>query len=47
MAQMSVSGGVLFEWQKLDAKVKQTYAIVLKNGDLFAFAGVCDLANQG
>jgi hypothetical protein len=29
-----------FEWQKLDAKVKQTYAIGLKNGDLFAFAGL-------
>lgn len=29
-----------FKWQKLDAKTKQTYAIALKNGDLFAFAGL-------
>jgi putative SOS response-associated peptidase YedK len=37
---MSGPGGVLFEWQKLDAKTKQTYAIALENGDLFAFAGL-------
>ena len=29
-----------FEWQKLDAKTQQPFAIALKNGDLFAFAGL-------
>jgi putative SOS response-associated peptidase YedK len=29
-----------FEWQKLDSKAKQPYAIALKNADLFAFAGL-------
>jgi putative SOS response-associated peptidase YedK len=29
-----------YEWQKLDAKTKQPYAIALKDGDLFAFAGL-------
>jgi putative SOS response-associated peptidase YedK len=28
------------EWQKLDAKTKQPYAIGLKDGSLFAFAGL-------
>lgn len=28
-----------YEWKKLDAKTKQTYAIALKDGSLFAFAG--------
>ena len=30
----------VFEWQKVDAKTKQPYAIALKDGDLFAFAGL-------
>jgi putative SOS response-associated peptidase YedK len=29
-----------YEWQKVDAKTKQPYAIALKNDDLFAFAGL-------
>jgi putative SOS response-associated peptidase YedK len=29
-----------FEWQKLDAKTKQPYAISLRDGNLFAFAGL-------
>jgi putative SOS response-associated peptidase YedK len=29
-----------FEWQKLDAKTKQPYAIALKDENLFAFAGL-------
>jgi putative SOS response-associated peptidase YedK len=29
-----------FEWQKLDAKTKQPYAIALTDGNLFAFAGL-------
>jgi putative SOS response-associated peptidase YedK len=29
-----------YEWQKLDAKTKQPYAITLKDGALFAFAGL-------
>jgi putative SOS response-associated peptidase YedK len=31
-----------YEWQKLDAKTKQPYAIGLKDGELFAFAGLWD-----
>jgi putative SOS response-associated peptidase YedK len=29
-----------YEWQKIDEKTKQPYAIALKDGDLFAFAGL-------
>ena len=29
-----------YEWQKIDAKTKQPYAIALKDGSLFAFAGL-------
>jgi putative SOS response-associated peptidase YedK len=29
-----------FEWQKLDAKTKQPFAIALTDGELFAFAGL-------
>jgi putative SOS response-associated peptidase YedK len=29
-----------YEWQKLDAKTKQPYAIALRDGALFAFAGL-------
>ena len=35
-----VSADVFYEWQKLDAKTKQPYAIALKNMDIFAFAGL-------
>jgi putative SOS response-associated peptidase YedK len=31
-----------YEWMKLDAKTKQPYAIALKDGALFAFAGLWD-----
>jgi putative SOS response-associated peptidase YedK len=31
-----------YEWQKLDAKTKQPYAITLKDERMFAFAGVWD-----
>lgn len=31
-----------YEWQKIDAKTKQPYAIALQNGDPFAFAGLWD-----
>src|ERR1035437_5422200 len=31
-----------YEWKKLDAKTKQPYAIALKDGSLFAFAGLWD-----
>jgi putative SOS response-associated peptidase YedK len=31
-----------YEWQKLDAKTKQPYAIGLQDGSLFAFAGLWD-----
>ncbi len=31
-----------YDWKKLDAKTKQPYAIALKEGDLFAFAGLWD-----
>ncbi|HWE85215.1 MAG TPA: SOS response-associated peptidase [Terracidiphilus sp.] len=31
-----------YEWQKLDAKNKQPYAIGMKDGGLFAFAGLWD-----
>ena len=29
-----------YEWKKMDAKTKQPYAIAMKNGELFAFAGL-------
>jgi putative SOS response-associated peptidase YedK len=29
-----------YEWQKIDAKTKQPFAIALKDGSLFAFAGL-------
>ena len=35
-----VPADVFFEWQKLDAKTKQPYAIALKYTDIFAFAGL-------
>ena len=30
----------LYEWKKIDAKTKQPYAIGLRSGELFAFAGL-------
>jgi putative SOS response-associated peptidase YedK len=30
----------LYEWQKIDDKTKQPYAIALKNDEMFAFAGL-------
>ena len=35
-----VPADFFFEWQKLDAKTKQPYAIALKDGELLAFAGL-------
>lgn len=35
-----VPADLFYEWQKIDAKTKQPYAIALKDGDLFAFAGL-------
>ncbi len=31
-----------YEWKKLDAKSKQPYAIVMKDGSMFALAGLWD-----
>jgi putative SOS response-associated peptidase YedK len=31
-----------YEWKKLDAKTKRTYAIDMKDAELFAFAGLWD-----
>jgi putative SOS response-associated peptidase YedK len=31
-----------YEWQKIDAKTKQPYAIGMKDGSVFAFAGLWD-----
>jgi putative SOS response-associated peptidase YedK len=31
-----------YEWQKVDAKTKQPYAIAMENAELFAFAGLWD-----
>jgi putative SOS response-associated peptidase YedK len=35
-----VPADLFYEWKKVDAKTKQPYAIALKDGDLFAFAGL-------
>ncbi len=35
-----VPADAFYEWQKLDAKVKQPFAIALKSGEPYAFAGV-------
>jgi putative SOS response-associated peptidase YedK len=35
-----VPADLFYEWQKVDAKTKQPYAIALKDGSLFAFAGL-------
>jgi putative SOS response-associated peptidase YedK len=35
-----VPADFFYEWQKVDAKTKQPYAIALKDGSLFAFAGL-------
>jgi putative SOS response-associated peptidase YedK len=35
-----VPADLFYEWQKVDAKTKQPYAIALKDGDQFAFAGL-------
>ena len=35
-----VPADLFYEWQKVDAKTKQPYAIALTNGSLFAFAGL-------
>ena len=35
-----VPADLFYEWMKLDAETKQPYAIALKNGLLFAFAGL-------
>jgi putative SOS response-associated peptidase YedK len=35
-----VPADLFFEWQKVDAQTKQPFAIALKDGALFAFAGL-------
>jgi len=35
-----VPADAFYEWQKLDAKTKQPYAIALKSGEIYAFAGL-------
>ena len=35
-----VPADLFYEWQKVDAKTKQPYAIALTDGSLFAFAGL-------
>jgi putative SOS response-associated peptidase YedK len=35
-----VPAGWFYEWQKVDAKAKQPYAIAVKDSELFAFAGL-------
>ena len=35
-----VPADLFYEWMKIDAKTKQPYAIALKDGSLFAFAGL-------
>jgi putative SOS response-associated peptidase YedK len=37
-----VPADLFYEWQKIDAKTKQPYAIGMKDGSLFAFAGLWD-----
>jgi putative SOS response-associated peptidase YedK len=37
-----VPADAFYEWQKLDAKLKQPFAIALKSGGLYAFAGLWD-----
>jgi putative SOS response-associated peptidase YedK len=37
-----VPAGWFYEWKKLDAKTKQPYAIAMKDGGMFAFAGLWD-----
>ncbi len=37
-----VPADFFFEWKKLDEKTKQPYAISLRSGSLFAFAGLWD-----
>jgi len=31
---------MFYEWAKIDAKTKQPYAIAMKDGSIFAFAGI-------
>ncbi len=35
-----VPGDCFFEWQKLDERTMQPYAIALNNDEMFAFAGL-------
>jgi putative SOS response-associated peptidase YedK len=37
-----VPADLYYEWQRIDEKTKQPYAIALKDGSLFAFAGLWD-----
>ena len=37
-----VPADFFYEWQKIDAKRKQAYAIGMKDGSMFAFAGLWD-----
>jgi len=37
-----VPADAFFEWQKIDAKTKQPFAIAMKDGSPYAFAGLWD-----
>ena len=37
-----VPADAFYEWQKLDAKTKHPWAIALKSGEPYAFAGLCE-----
>lgn len=37
---MPYSSDAFYEWQKIDAKTKQPFAIALKSGSPYAFAGL-------
>jgi putative SOS response-associated peptidase YedK len=37
-----IPADAFFEWQKIDAKTKQPFAIGLKDGSPYAFAGLWD-----
>ena len=38
-----VPADLFYEWQKIDAKTKQPYAIGMKDGSIFAFAGLWEM----
>jgi putative SOS response-associated peptidase YedK len=38
-----VPADLFYEWQRIDAKTKQPYAIGMKDGSIFAFAGLWEM----